>query len=238
MRESSDQPPRADRLVISVAVLATLAIIAVYLYAAIRFHWTPSNDPADWGPFGDFLGGVLNPMVAFAALILLYKTYSFQRTELFETKRHFQKEARKSEIHQVIAQIDQNIRVMLSATVESNAVKNVKGQPLSVGVLEDLIRRGWNPPQDNYIHRPESDLETPIKYYLKQIGAQLVILEEYLKQYSAVAETEAMTVYMCGKYVMVAANCRKLADLSEETAEFFKSNSGVSSETRVPRTEC
>lgn len=66
------------------------------LYAA-RFGWwlgrSLSLDPASWGEFGDYFGGVLNPIVALAALGLLAWSISIQRSELKATQKALRDQA-------------------------------------------------------------------------------------------------------------------------------------------------
>lgn len=44
------------------------------------------DDKGDWGTFGDFIGGTLNPILSFLALIVLLRTYAMQREELKKTE--------------------------------------------------------------------------------------------------------------------------------------------------------
>ncbi len=77
-------------------VLATaLASLAVY---AENFHDHPfSGDPGDWGSLGDYLGGVINPLISMIALIFLVKAYNTQREELRDTKEALREAAKHSE---------------------------------------------------------------------------------------------------------------------------------------------
>lgn len=45
-----------------------------------------SKAPSDWGVLGDFVGGVLNPVVAYAAFYWLTKSIRLQKEELAETR--------------------------------------------------------------------------------------------------------------------------------------------------------
>lgn len=45
-----------------------------------------SIDSGDWGAFGDFVGGILNPLIAYLALFWLTKSIVIQRTELEATR--------------------------------------------------------------------------------------------------------------------------------------------------------
>jgi len=46
-----------------------------------------SNDTGDWGTFGDYIGGLLNPAIAAFAFYLIAKTYELQKKELEATRR-------------------------------------------------------------------------------------------------------------------------------------------------------
>lgn len=46
-----------------------------------------SSGPGDWGVFGDFFGGILNPVVAYAAFTWLTRSVRLQKEELTETRR-------------------------------------------------------------------------------------------------------------------------------------------------------
>jgi large-conductance mechanosensitive channel len=46
-----------------------------------------AKDAAAWGQFGDFVGGVLNPVIAFAAFFWLAKSVRLQKKELDKTRK-------------------------------------------------------------------------------------------------------------------------------------------------------
>ncbi len=49
-------------------IIVTIAIVLAYIIRFISTGW--SSDPADWGVFGDYLGGVLNPIISFITLLV------------------------------------------------------------------------------------------------------------------------------------------------------------------------
>ena len=59
------------------AAIASLLVLAPWLYV----FWTPSlsRKPSDWAEFDTFVGGILSPTLAFAALIGLLATVKQQR---------------------------------------------------------------------------------------------------------------------------------------------------------------
>jgi len=46
-----------------------------------------SNINGNWGTFGDYIGGILNPVIAAFAFYLIAKTYELQKKELEETRK-------------------------------------------------------------------------------------------------------------------------------------------------------
>lgn len=59
-------------------VALTLALVVAGSYV-IKFICLPiSNEPEKWGPFGDYIGGILNPVFGFGSLIALLYTLNHQ----------------------------------------------------------------------------------------------------------------------------------------------------------------
>ncbi|PKO68277.1 MAG: hypothetical protein CVU22_09085 [Betaproteobacteria bacterium HGW-Betaproteobacteria-16] len=70
------------------AFAASVAIAAAFVvgfYVSQFGEFGLSDQTQNWGAFGDYVGGVLNPLVALAALLLLAHSISIQRRELHDT---------------------------------------------------------------------------------------------------------------------------------------------------------
>lgn len=48
------------------------------------FGWCPQSTKEEWGQFGDYFGGILNPVLSFFVFCFAYKTYMAQKSQ-FET---------------------------------------------------------------------------------------------------------------------------------------------------------
>lgn len=71
-----------------------LLVVAAYLiWFAVINQREPSDDPAVWGQLGDFIGGILNPLIAFLAFFWLTKSVLLQRQELQDTKEALKESA-------------------------------------------------------------------------------------------------------------------------------------------------
>ncbi|HFD31885.1 MAG TPA: hypothetical protein ENJ28_04115 [Gammaproteobacteria bacterium] len=92
------------------------AFIIIAIYMLNFFPWSVftgnfpqklfSSDQAIWGQFGDYVGGVLNPIMAFAAFYLLTISIHIQQTELSKTTKALEA-SEKSQIKSALAQADQ-----------------------------------------------------------------------------------------------------------------------------------
>jgi hypothetical protein len=69
---SSSELPRALAYVFAtVFAVAALAALVYWLQFYVRLDRPLSTDPEAWGQLGDYVGGILNPIIALAALLLL-----------------------------------------------------------------------------------------------------------------------------------------------------------------------
>jgi hypothetical protein len=70
--------------------IALFALVGAVVLHGIWFFFVHgrvlSSDPADWGAFGDFVGGILNPVIAYMAFYWLTVSVSVQKAELSETR--------------------------------------------------------------------------------------------------------------------------------------------------------
>jgi hypothetical protein len=80
-----DLQSKIDRT--SKLVLAAIFLVPFsYLVWFVLDGQDISKDTSDWGTFGDFVGGILNPFIAFFAFYWLTKSIQIQKQELAETK--------------------------------------------------------------------------------------------------------------------------------------------------------
>lgn len=76
-----------------VAIPIAILMLATYFG---NFHGD-FGDQSDFGAFGDFFGGILNPMLTFLTILLLLRQLRFQRSELNATAKELRATA---EIHE------------------------------------------------------------------------------------------------------------------------------------------
>lgn len=69
--------------IVGFSLLAYVVVISSYV---LNFGTNWSTEQGDWGTFGDFIGGTLNPLLSFMALIALLITIVLQSKELEQTR--------------------------------------------------------------------------------------------------------------------------------------------------------
>lgn len=67
-------------------VPVTFATVAVLVYAIVFRELPVTESPGAWGTFGDFLGGLLNPLVSTLTLFVAVSVWKLQREELELTR--------------------------------------------------------------------------------------------------------------------------------------------------------
>lgn len=88
------QPDGQDRdwWIVAAGLSALLGAIVAY---AIKFGLVqalPFGGPGEWGEFGDYVGGLVNPVIGLATVILVVRTLKVTRTEAADTRRELSKQ--------------------------------------------------------------------------------------------------------------------------------------------------
>src|SRR5690554_5889349 len=74
--------------------IAGIIIVFVFVFYFTNFPNGISSEQNTWGIFGDFIGGTLNPLLAFMGLIALLYTIIIQSSELKETRNELIKSSK------------------------------------------------------------------------------------------------------------------------------------------------
>lgn len=71
-----------------------IAALAIVIYAWTFRHLPHHQDPGAWGTFGDYFGGLLNPVVSTLTLFVAIAVWKLQKSELEETRTILAAQAR------------------------------------------------------------------------------------------------------------------------------------------------
>jgi hypothetical protein len=93
---NSNEPKRLRHglmIIVATVLLATFIVLGIYVYKfAVIFGMGLSSSQETWGQFGDYVGGLLNPFFALAALLALLYTILLQQRELSNTVKALNKQ--------------------------------------------------------------------------------------------------------------------------------------------------
>ncbi|EKI0758133.1 hypothetical protein ACVYFZ_12405 [Vibrio cholerae] len=124
--EKTDRLDTLSNIVIGVGVFCVLLVLAAYL---INFHsYDLSKSPSQWGAFGDFLGGVLNPILSFLSLILVLVTIRQQKISLQQTSK------------QIKMSFDEMTKSVIAQEKQADLAERQLKNLLEKNNLEDLIK--------------------------------------------------------------------------------------------------
>jgi len=84
---------------IFVATVIGVTVAAYLLWFEVNHDLKLSTSTGDWGAFGDFIGGILNPIVAYSAFYVLTVSVILQKNE-FTKLGHAQEKAYESQLFQ------------------------------------------------------------------------------------------------------------------------------------------
>lgn len=110
-----------DRWKFALTAIGAALIGGYFVYFSWLMNLPLAENADKWGAFGDYFGGLMNPVVAFAAFYWLTRSVKLQKEELAET-RHELKEAASAQKALVA---NGSVQVQLAAlTALANAASN------------------------------------------------------------------------------------------------------------------
>lgn len=98
---------RSLRWLLAIGAISAIGIQGIYLYKFGSWPITLSNDPAAWGQYGDYIGGLLNPIFSSLAFGGLVVTIILQARQIDEGKHNADLQEMQRVQSTVAARIDQ-----------------------------------------------------------------------------------------------------------------------------------
>jgi hypothetical protein len=95
-------------------LIFVILVIVLYVWYFVGKAIVPVAEK--WGQFGDYFGGVLNPAVAMAALLLLARSVGIQRTELMDVRETLRGQAQSAADTAELAALTSLINAALAET--------------------------------------------------------------------------------------------------------------------------
>jgi len=151
-------------------VIGAVALIFIVLVLSMYFiHFTRlSTDTTVWGTFGDYVGGSLNPLLSFLALIALLYTIRLQKRQLNETEDANKEQAKYMALSAKISayigavqahnvMVEQSQKIMELGNMECLALDHSK----LIGKQKELIVKLFSLINELEELTPKPDLKNP-----------------------------------------------------------------------------
>lgn len=121
------------KLLRSLPIIAGLLAVFMLISYVLTFSALPlSESPGAWGEFGDYIGGVLNPVISLFTLMVAISLWSLQKKELKATQNALVKQASLQTFFSLLAQHRELVN-----SVQLNADKH-EWLPNGVGLFKPL----------------------------------------------------------------------------------------------------
>ena len=118
-----DKGNKPNRLLWILGIAAVAAFLIILgLYISYFKNLSITNDSATWGTFGDYLGGTLNPIISFLALIGLLYTIHQQAQEMQATREELEQAAEQQRRQSKIFNLQQFESTFFSLLEQHNKV--------------------------------------------------------------------------------------------------------------------
>lgn len=165
-RQASDSMEQGiKRWQYGLAGLGAVLVAAYLVYFGVWLGQMPADDSEKWGQFGDFVGGLLNPVVAFAAFYWLTQSVKLQKTELAETRKALEgsEQAQKAQADHSA----QNLRIASRAALVSALQSQISAREVEIQSCEGKITETiellalQNPRVKDYLDKQRANVVSP-----------------------------------------------------------------------------
>lgn len=102
-----------DRQAAFIAGALLLLMLLILLLYNSQFGFTPSDSKADWGTFGDYFGGILNPVIGMLGFIGILRSLRMQQLQLNTMKR----DKAADEVLEAVKDMDKRLNESLASSV-------------------------------------------------------------------------------------------------------------------------
>lgn len=158
-----------------------IASIAYYKHFYCNLGYPLSNDSATWGTFGDFIGGITNPIYAYLAFAGVIYALLLQREQTELMKQHKKQEDIVSMIENISSTVhsvlfEKIVMIKGKQCTVNDALLNISDLSLKLEIDPDCSAK--------YVYQDELISTTiPIEYHLIYLKDQITLMVRCLNIY-------------------------------------------------------
>ncbi len=187
-------PKKVFKWLIFIFFVALFIGVSAFLWYFINFTGGLSPQREVWGVFGDYIGGILNPIFSFLALAALLLTIIIQSKELEQTRRELERtaDANREQSKIFVSQLQREDIYKLITKLSDRINSNYKKSCLPHGKSIHTALSGSKEIINNYyllkLHEDVSDTNTPVYQIIKYLEHDLIKLQNLLEEYEKVSK--------------------------------------------------
>ncbi|MEI2431157.1 hypothetical protein RDV84_13015 [Lysobacter yananisis] len=165
---AKDLDRQVSRSIYFAVALISLSIAAYPLYFWVFEGGHRADDPEVWGQFGDYVGGLLNPLIAFLAFYWLTRSVLLQRQELVRVQEELSKSALSHE--RQVRLSEGSARIGALGGVLASVNQDVSALRAEINLLEAKVEQLVGP---NPNARPPMGIHVGLERQAQQLRASL-----------------------------------------------------------------
>jgi len=224
--------------IISLAALTAVFLIGPVVIAYVAtFGSTPIPDQGKWGEFGDYFGGLLNPLFSMMAFLALLWSTTIQAKQFESTVEQLSKQAKltldeieinrqdrlSQELLHVIKDIDARLAKLLHTTVSP---PGTSPQLTIVHMVAEAERVATSDAKSAAYSAFLEIAKTPgtvVEASTREIRYLVQKMREFIEQYSITRQGSyaPVIVYHADKVLHMLHMIHDLGDIQEDTFQFF-----------------
>lgn len=199
MKEKNSKKLNKLNFLLLIALILFLIVMGIYFW---NFNNGFSTDKSEWGAFGDFVGGTLNPLFAFLSLFAILYTIKIQTQELEYTREELSATKNELEKSRIAQEEQSNSLKKQNASIEQQTFENTFFK-----LLEFLETRRNDFKNDEYNSS-------------KAVIGQSYHLFKHRYFYKNTSEKEWDPKYIFDE------NCKSIEQIKEKTQSYYENGGG------------
>ncbi|GAB6043725.1 hypothetical protein [Endothiovibrio diazotrophicus] len=228
-----------NKLLIIVGTIAGAVLLIPIVSYISMYGYHLSDSQELWAQFGDFFGGLLNPIYALLAFLALLYTISLQSAELrqatTEFRRsadsmqqqldHYKDAAKKEDLYKIIKDIDDDLEKIYETVVSPEGQQPV----LNIGHMVHEGFRLRNTPEKSGSYKQflaiASSSGSVVESVFLRLALASVNLYKYLIKYQELAGGENyVSEYYRYKYFMLGQLLKDAGNIDDDICEYYLSS--------------
>ncbi|RMQ99967.1 hypothetical protein [Pseudomonas syringae group genomosp. 7] len=208
-----------------VAALLLLMLLILLLYNS-QFGFTPSDSKGDWGTFGDYFGGILNPIIGMLGFIGILRSLRMQQLQLNTMKR----DKLAEEVLEAVKDIDKRINESLASSVGfvRTTVPIVRDTELFISHMVAEGQRGAkrlaDSPGYNDFTKTSNEAGSVVGVAVAEIRALVVQMADLVRHHpsNTMNEYSPVLFYYVSKTAKLIPMLKDIGGIPETTVAFYE----------------